>query len=180
MSARAQFRRTAARVEIGLSLGSNMGSRLANLREAALRIGRIPGVSVSGCSPVYETEPVGVPERLRTMRFLNAVLIMRSALDARKLMENFRRIERAMGRLPVPTRNTPRPIDIDIIYAGRARISAPGLRIPHPRACERRFVLQPLADLRPDLRLPCRRRTVAQLLAALPAGQPVKLVRRRI
>ena len=159
-------------MEIGLSLGSNLGDRLANLREARRRIAAIPGVAVVARSPVYETSPVGVPARFRGKPFLNAVLIVESALSVRALLRELRAVERAMGRARRGAcGNAPRRMDADIIYAGAMRIRAADLAVPHPRWARRRFVVRPLSDVRPDLKLPGRRKTVRALLAGLPASQ---------
>ena len=160
-------------MEIGLSLGSNMGDRLARLREASRRIAAIPGVSITAQSPVYETAPVGVSAEHRHIAFLNAVLIVESGADVAWLSERLHRIEDEMGRVRGPDRNSPRPIDIDIIFAGGIGSSDQKLTLPHPRWAERRFVVQPLADVRPQLRLPGEARSVAEILAALPETEAV-------
>ena len=160
-------------MEIGLSLGSNMGDRLANMREAKRRIAAIPGAVIIAQSPVYETSPVDVGPEFSDLLFLNAVLIVESEPAPEALLDGLGAIECALGRKRGPGRNAPRPIDVDIIYADCKRIRTARLTIPHPRWAERRFVVRPLADVRPDLKLPGRRRTVAQRLLALPAGQKV-------
>ena len=160
--------------EIGLSLGSNLGDRLEHLKAAAGRIAALPGVRWRAASPVYETEPVGVRAEFKHLRYLNAVVIVayEGALEA--LAGALHGIEADLGRRRGADRNAPRPIDIDIVYAGRERRSTPALEVPHPRWAERRFVAQPLADVRPDLVLPGRRRTVAQVLARLPGAAHVR------
>lgn len=162
-------------MEVGLSLGSNLGDRLAHLREARKHVAAIPGVTITAASPVYETEPVEVPAEFSDQSFLNAVLIVDSALDIRQLHERLGAIETDMGRRRGNERNAPRPIDIDILYAGKKRMKTVKLTVPHPRWAERRFVVQPLADLRPDLSFPGEPRAVRDVLAALPARPAARL-----
>lgn len=165
-------------MEIGLSLGSNLGDRLENLRQARARIGALQGVRVIDSSPVYETEPVDVPQQYADLPFLNAVLIIDSTADVERLLGQVLDIEREMGRKSKHDRNSPRLIDIDIIFAGDLVISRPDGRVPHPRWSQRKFVAQPLSDLRPDLRIPGERRSVRDVLLALPATPNVVLFAR--
>ena len=153
-----------------LGLGSNVGDREANLREA---IGRLtaPDLRVLRTSPVYETEPVGYAAQ---RWFLNQVVEAETALFPLQLLARVARIERALGRVrTVP--NGPRTIDIDILLYGRSVVRGARLEIPHPRMAERRFVLAPLADLAPDLRHPVTRTTITEMLE----GAPAQAVRRR-
>jgi len=163
--------------EIGLSLGTNLGRRLDNLRRARRLIAGLPGVRVAASSPVYATEPVDVPPEFRHRAFLNAVLIVESALPAEALARRLRAIESAMGRRRTGARHAPRVIDIDVLYADRRRIRTPRLTVPHPRWSSRRFVAQPLADVRPNLILPGSRLTVAARLRVLPPKPRVTLLR---
>jgi len=156
-------------MEIGLSLGSNLGDRLANLRDARQHIAAVTGLRVLACSPVYETEPVDVPAAFADKPFLNAVIIIDCSVAIRALYRKLAAIESDMGRRRGPERNAPRPIDIDILYTGQERVEEPDIKIPHPRWAERRFVVQPLADVSPDLKLPGESRMVKEVLAALPA-----------
>lgn len=145
-----------------LALGGNLGDRAGNLRAARRRLEE-EGVTIERCSSLYETEPWGV---LDQPRFLNAVCRGRTPLAPEALLALAKRIEAQLGRQPT-VRYGPRPIDIDILlYDGRT-IATPELTIPHPRMKERAFVLVPLAEIAPDLRLPGERRTVRELLAAL-------------
>ena len=157
-------------MEVGLSLGSNLGDRLAMLREACRRIATLPGVRIKAISPAYETEPVDMQPAFASMLFLNAVAILDAESDLDALSGQLHAIESAMGRRRGADRNAPRPIDIDLLYAGETRRDSPELTLPHPRWAERRFVLQPLADVRPNLRLPGSQRTVRETLDALPAS----------
>jgi 2-amino-4-hydroxy-6-hydroxymethyldihydropteridine diphosphokinase len=162
-------------MEVGLSLGSNLGDRLANLQEARRRLADTHGLVVTASSPVYETEPVDVPARFSDKPFLNAILVVDSSLDVRQVHTRARSIEAGMGRRREKERNSPRPIDIDIIYAGQERIRTDELVVPHPRWAERRFVARPLADVRPGLKLPGESRDVKEVLAALPARPVVRI-----
>jgi 2-amino-4-hydroxy-6-hydroxymethyldihydropteridine diphosphokinase len=155
-------------IEIGLSLGSNVGNRLANLQDARTEIRRIPGVEILTASPVYETEPVEVRPEFHHLSFLNAVLIVRTNLDPHRLSEQLHAIEAGMGRTRSGDRNAPRPIDIDLIYADDTELRFPALTLPHPRWSSRRFVVEPLAAVRPGLRLPRETRTAAEVLSSLP------------
>jgi 2-amino-4-hydroxy-6-hydroxymethyldihydropteridine diphosphokinase len=162
-----------ATLEYGLSLGSNLGDRLANLRAARRGVRALPQTDLAAQSPVYETDPVDVADAWQALSFLNAVLIVRSALAPRDLNRGLHRIEAELGRVRGGDRNAPRPVDIDIIYAGSERSASDDLRLPHPRWAERRFVVQPLADVRPELVLPLEARTVRGVLLALPATPAV-------
>ena len=165
-------------METGLSLGSNVGNRLANLTAAKKSILALPGVKLLGQSPVYETDPVGVKPEYKDLKFLNAVLVVEAAFDAHTWFDRLRAIEVEMGRHRSLDRFAPRAIDIDIIYAGPSRIESGGLVLPHPRWLDRRFVVQPMADVRPDLQLPGSPRTVKEVLEALPEDNRVVLLTR--
>ncbi|MGI6087944.1 MAG: 2-amino-4-hydroxy-6-hydroxymethyldihydropteridine diphosphokinase [Kiritimatiellia bacterium] len=162
-------------MEAGLSLGSNLGDRLANLCAARDRIAACNDLALIAQSPVYETEPADVPDAYRNMNFLNAVLIVKTTLSAGLLLLLLQEMERAIGRRPQKTRNAPRIIDIDIIYAGRQSVQDVDLVIPHPRWQYRRFVVQPLCDVRSDLWLPGQIASLPDILANLPPTPQVKL-----
>ncbi len=150
-----------------LSLGSNLGDREGNLRLARERLSE-SGLSPLRESSLYETEPRDFPDQ---PWFLNQVIAAETSLFPRRLLAALQRIERELGRKRgVP--KGPRTIDLDILLFGEAVVSAPDLEIPHPRLAERRFVLEPLAELAPDLRHPLTRRTVREMLAQV-AGQAV-------
>ena len=165
-------------LEIGLSLGSNLGDRFENCRAARRAVAGLPGLEIRAASPLYETEPVDVAPEHRARPFLNAVLVAAGRTDPARLAPQLRRIEEKMGRVRTGDRNAPRPMDIDILYAGGLRIEKEGLTVPHPRCLERRFVVQPLADVRPDLVLPGETRTVIEVLLALPERPRVVLFAR--
>lgn len=164
--------------EAGLSLGSNLGDRLAYLASARDALGRMPGTSVTAFSPVYETEPVDVAEQWRDLAYLNAVVIVETSLPLREFSSRMHEVEDSLGRVRGPARHAPRTIDIDLLYFGGERCDEPHLRIPHPQIAARRFVCRPLSDIRPALRLPGLGNTVAGLLAALPDTPSVALFAR--
>ena len=160
-------------MEAGLSLGSNLGDRQAALREAVRRLTALPGTRLLEMAPLYETDPVGARPEYAHLKYLNTVVILDVSPDLAALSTAVHAIEDALGRRRTDDRNAPRVIDIDILYAGEITQSNGILDLPHPRWAQRRFVLQPLADVRPDLRLPGAAGSVAELLAALPAGESV-------
>ena len=162
-------------MEAGLSLGSNSGDRLQNLRRARRRISELDGLRLVACSPLYETEPVDVAPEYDGLAFLNAVLVVESSVDPAELMKRLQSIETALGRPSNHGRNEPRALDIDIIYAGELIVDDPHCRVPHPRWAGRRFVVQPLADVRPELKIPGSAGTVAEVLLTLPVKPGVIL-----
>ncbi len=147
---------------IYLSLGSNVGDRGANLGEAIARLA--PSVRVLRVSPIYETEPVDYADQ---GWFLNLALEAVTGLAPHALLAHTAAIERAMGRQRAIPKG-PRTIDIDILFYGDAVVDTPELEIPHPRMAKRRFVLQPLADLAPEVRHPLTGQTVRKMLEAAP------------
>jgi 2-amino-4-hydroxy-6-hydroxymethyldihydropteridine diphosphokinase len=144
-----------------IGLGSNLGDRAENLRQAIVRLAA-PDLRVARESSVYETEPRDV---LDQPWFLNQVVEIETSLFPRQLLLRVLKIERDLGRQRIAGKG-PRTIDLDILLYGRAVVAAPDLEIPHPRMPERRFVLEPLAELSPDLRHPVTRRKMVELLAA--------------
>lgn len=138
-----------------------MGQRRQNLQDALGRLSKKVGVEC--LSPVYDTAPVGNTEQ---PRFLNMVCAVNMELLPAELLKWVKGIEAEMGRESGPP-NSPRPIDIDILFYGSQVISTPGLIVPHPRLAERVFVLMPLADIAPDLKHPVTGQTVREMLGKL-------------
>jgi 2-amino-4-hydroxy-6-hydroxymethyldihydropteridine diphosphokinase len=149
--------------KVYLSLGSNIGDREGNLRDAIARL-RNSGIEVARVSSVYETDPV---DYLDQPAFLNLVVEADTSLFPMQLLARIHRIESLMGRKRIVAKG-PRTIDIDILLFGSFLITTDRLMIPHPRMMERRFVLQPLLEISPSLRMPGSRRAIAELLAAAP------------
>jgi 2-amino-4-hydroxy-6-hydroxymethyldihydropteridine diphosphokinase len=149
-----------------LSVGSNLGERLASLQGAVDSLADTPEVSIVGVSPVYETDPVDAPEGSRD--FLNAVIVVDTTLPAQTLLDRAQAIEDAFGRdrRPVSERNAPRTLDVDIIVYGDRRYDTDDLVVPHPRAPERGFVLRPWLDVDPAAEIPGQGR-VADLIESV-------------
>lgn len=135
-----------------LALGSNLGERMASLQGAVNAIADTPDVWVTGVSPVYETEPVDCPPDAKT--FLNAVVLIDTTLAASRLMDRALAIEDAFERERGDVQNAPRTLDVDLIVVGDRRSDDESLRLPHPRATERAFVLRPWVDVEPDAQFP--------------------------
>ena len=135
-----------------ISLGANLGNRLETLQGAIDALEDTPGVRVKAVSPVYETHPVGAPEGSPV--FLNAVVLLDTTLAARTLLERALAIEDAYGRERTGEPGEPRTLDVDLIVVGDRRSSDPDMRLPHPRAHERAFVLAPWHDVEPDAEIP--------------------------
>jgi 2-amino-4-hydroxy-6-hydroxymethyldihydropteridine diphosphokinase len=152
--------------QVFVGLGSNVGDRLEQISRAVQRLGRLPGVRVSRMATIYDTEPVGPPQP----EYLNTVIEMDTALSPHQLLETLKLLERQLGRVPSTQRWGPRVIDLDILLYDDRVLNEPALIIPHPRMHERRFVLEPLAQLAPQFVHPVLKQTIAQLLAALPAS----------
>jgi len=144
-----------------LALGTNLGDRLANLKQALAALP--PLVRLVAASPVYETPPWGYVDQ---PAFLNQVLQAETGLDPRTLLATLKQIETGVGRT-ITFRYGPRVIDLDILFYDDILIKTPELTIPHPSIPERAFVLVPLADLSPDLRHPSLGKTARQMLEAI-------------
>lgn len=147
-----------------VALGSNLGDRLANLRAARKAIVDLAGVAPPIlASPIYETEPIGCEPGAQ--KFLNAVLEFDYQGEPAALLERLMRIEQSLGRERNHPGNVSRKMDIDLLYFGGIKIDNKKLQVPHPRLHLRKFVLQPLADIRSDLVLPNQTKSVRELLA---------------
>jgi 2-amino-4-hydroxy-6-hydroxymethyldihydropteridine diphosphokinase len=149
-----------------VALGSNLGDRLRNLRAARQQISGLTDIQPPVLSSaIYETDPVDCePE---APKFLNAVVEFGYNGDPVQLLKKLKSVEDALGRPREHARDVSRKIDIDLLYIGDTRINDRELELPHPRMHLRKFVLQPLADIRPELILPRQVKTVRELLAQL-------------
>ncbi len=154
--------------EAGLSLGANLGDRRQALQQARLALQSLPHTQEVACAPIYETDPVDVSAVWQQCLFYNTAIVLATTLDVDDFAARLRALETALGRVRGPDRHAPRTIDIDLLYFGDLTRDTPQLRLPHPHIAVRRFVCQPLADLRPHLRLPGQTLTVQELLTRLP------------
>jgi len=147
-----------------LGLGSNLGDRRGNLEKALAALRRHPAIRVLAVSSFVETAPVGGPPGQGA--YLNGAARIKTDLGPAALLEELKRLERSVGRREGP-RWGPRTLDLDILLYGDTVLETPDLVIPHPRLGERRFVLEPLAEIAPDVRDPITNLTVRKLLARL-------------
>ena len=145
-----------------VGLGANLGNRAETLEHAVALLAAAEGVDVLAVSELRETDPVGVVDQ---PRFLNGAVAVDTTLSARGLLNALLAIERSLGRVRVE-RWGPRTVDLDLLLYGDEIVDEPGLRVPHPRLHERRFALEPLAELDPELEI-TGRGPVSELLAAL-------------
>ena len=149
---------------VAIALGSNLGDRDAHLRFAVSRLSAL--VSGLRVSRWYETDPVGVGPQ---PRFLNGAVVGGTIRSPRELLDELLAIERARGReRPFP--GAARSLDLDLVLFGDVTLKEPGLELPHPRFRDRRFVLEPLAEIAPDLRDPVTGRTVGELWLGCGSG----------
>lgn len=146
-----------------VGLGANLGDREATLRAAVDALAAEEGIEVVAVSTFRDTEPVGV---VGQPRFLNGAVALDTTLAPRELLERLLAIEQRFGRVRVAGEHGPRTLDLDLLLYGEERIDSPGLTVPHPRLHERRFVLEPLAELDPGLVVPGRG-SVAELIAGV-------------
>ncbi len=159
-----------------IALGSNLGDRLQHLRNALrLMLERLPQAQLISAAPVYETAPVDCPED--SGAFFNTVVEMECAASPHEVLSILREIESELGRPLNRAHHAPRIIDLDILCAGNLILDDAELTLPHPRLADRRFVLQPLMDICPDLVPPGQSASIAMLLARLnPDDNSLRLV----
>jgi 2-amino-4-hydroxy-6-hydroxymethyldihydropteridine diphosphokinase len=136
-----------------VGLGANLGDRERTLRAAVDALVDEDGIEVVAVSALRETDPVGVGEQ---PRYLNGAVALETTLSARDLLDRLLAVEQRFGRVRVPGEHAPRTLDLDLLLYGDGEIDDPGLTVPHPRLHERRFVLEPLAELDPGLVIPGR------------------------
>jgi 2-amino-4-hydroxy-6-hydroxymethyldihydropteridine diphosphokinase len=151
-----------------LSLGSNLGNRVANLSSAVSELSKAG--SIRALSSLYETQPVDVENQ---PWFLNCVVALETSLPPRELLKVALAIESEMGRVRFKHKG-PRIIDIDVLLVGDCVLEEPGLKIPHPSMQRRRFVLEPMVEIAPEAFHPVLKKTAAELLANLGAEQTVR------
>ena len=161
---------TSSAKRVFLSLGSNLGDRLANIRKALQQLPEA-GVRIKRVSSFYRTEPIDFRPQAW---FVNCVAEAETRLMPMQLLKAVKLVERTLGRRPAVD-NRPRPIDIDILLYDDVVVHSAALNIPHPRMAERRFVLLPLRELAGSLRHPVTRRTIYEMLAE--AGDTRQVVR---
>jgi 2-amino-4-hydroxy-6-hydroxymethyldihydropteridine diphosphokinase len=147
--------------QVFLSLGSNLGNRLENLKNGVDLLGTRTGI-VTAVSPVYETEPWGC---MHDVNFLNLAVLIKTRLGPHDLLAAINETERFCGRDPAQGHNAPRTLDIDVLFYDKRIINTQKLTIPHPFLHLRRFVLVPLAEIAPDFIHPLFKISVSQLLA---------------
>ena len=153
-----------------IALGSNLGDRELNLLRAVAEIGKLPDSKVTGLSPFYETSPVGVTDQ---PAFFNAVLRLATTHTPHELLHSLQRLENEVFKRTRTVRWGPRTMDLDLLLYGNEVIASDDLILPHPHMTERRFVLQPLSMLAPELIHPVEGRSIAELLAELPETESV-------
>lgn len=159
----------------GIALGSNIGERLAHLRTAYLKVANLSSDPAAiRCSSIYETSPVDSAAGVRS--YLNAVMEIEYDRPAIALLDSLLEIERDLGRPSKRPRNAPRTIDLDLLYLGNFTLNSPEIIIPHPRITQRRFVLEPLAEVAPKLVLPGQTRSIGDLLMGLKTEEEVTKV----
>ncbi len=158
-----------------VALGSNLGDSVRILRDAARRL-EVLSAGPLRRSSLWESTPVDCPPG--SPKFLNAVVGFEPGPgeSAESLLLKLQELEIEFGRKPKVVLNEPRPLDLDLIALGRLQLDTPILSLPHPRAHQRRFVLEPLSEIAPELVLPGQTRTVAELLASLKTDEVVRRI----
>lgn len=153
-------------MHFGIALGSNLGDRAENLRRGiSLLLESVPEAELIARAALYETDPVDCTADAQA--FLNTVIEITAPCTPQELHARLKAVESALGRPEQRERNSPRTLDLDLLYADDVISDDPELTLPHPRLHQRRFVLQPLADIRPELVLPAQNETIAALLQKL-------------
>lgn len=155
-----------------VALGSNLGDSRRIVLDAMAQLQNLSDQPILKSS-LWQTSPVNCPPG--SPNFVNAVvgLVPRAGETPESLLQKLRTLENEVGHRPRKVLNEPRPLDLDLIAFGAETRNSPELTLPHPRAHERRFVLQPLNEIAPDLILSGQGKTISQLLAELPVGETV-------
>jgi 2-amino-4-hydroxy-6-hydroxymethyldihydropteridine diphosphokinase len=153
-----------------IGLGSNLGDRENRLRDAIDALSRIDAVAVGQCSSLYDSAPVGPPQP----RYLNAVVEIQCGLEPKQLLTILKQIELDLGRIPGGEKWAARAIDLDILLWEGRLVAEPSLQIPHLELHKRRFALEPLNELAPEVRHPLLGVTMAKLLAGLTAQDVIR------
>jgi 2-amino-4-hydroxy-6-hydroxymethyldihydropteridine diphosphokinase len=162
--------------QLFIALGSNMGDRELHLLLAVAEIGKITGTRITALSGFYETTPVGGPPQ---PDFINAVMQCATLLNPMDILTELQRIEREVFRRERTVRWGARTMDLDILFYGSLSMADDDLVIPHPRLHERRFVLQPLAEIAPDFIHPLLNRNIADLLLSVVGDERVTRIQEK-
>lgn len=157
-------------IEAYIALGSNLGDRELNLLRAVAEIGKLPVSKITSLSSFYETSPVG---DVQQDTYYNGVLRLSTQLDPYSLLTHLHQIENNVFKRVRTVRNGPRRMDLDLLFYGNRMINEANLVVPHPRLTERRFVLQPLCEIAPDLVHPLSGKSIRELLVALKSDETV-------
>ena len=157
-----------------IGLGSNLGDRVQAIETAVEKIKALPDTRFIALSGLYETTPVGLDGGL----FLNAVAVIETLLEPGMLLEALLSMESAMGRTRKPGKAGSRVIDLDLLIYGNITVEEKRLTLPHPRMLRRRFVMEPLAEVAPDLRIPPEGTKASEIAADLAKSHPEQEVRR--
>ena len=160
--------------EVGIALGSNMGDRYRHLNSAVNFLKTISTDPLIEVSSFYETSPVNCSKDSED--FLNATVILKSDEVPEIFLQKLRAFEKTQGRSEIYEKNSPRPLDLDILFWGDKILKSEILTLPHPRMLQRRFVLQPLCDLRPNLILPGETKSLHYFLSNLKTEEKVARV----
>ena len=156
--------------KVFVGLGSNLGDREFLIRKAVESMRDLPRTLVVRVSSLYDTDPVGEVDQ---PAFLNAVVWLETTLEPRELLWQLLLIEKRMGRVR-SQRWGPRPIDLDLLFYGEESVDEPDLKIPHPEAQQRAFVLLPLSELDPDFVHPTTGESIRKMMNKVPPNPPVR------